>query len=217
MSSFKFCCPHCHHQFEAEEEWDGLPTECPACHATVVIPKPLATHMPITKVKKGNGLTRVFRMFGILLFLITLIAIGTWLYLVNKAMSTLNNNVCMLNNNVCMLNTSLTEMEANMNKAYEGLKTVNGNIGKVQGSLDLLKATMDSINKTSSTIATNTQRTSGNIIDYKIIGYTAHSWYDDPDSEFKKALTAGYEPVGFIGQRDDNGGLFLFVKRVSTP
>ena len=47
---------------------------------------------------------------------------------------------------------------------------------------------------------------------YKLINYT----WDYPalmESEFRDALNAGYEPVGYVCQNSIKGGFFLFVKR----
>ena len=50
------------------------------------------------------------------------------------------------------------------------------------------------------------------IISYKLINYTWEYQYSMED-EFKKALDAGYEPVGYVCQNSIKGGFFLFVKR----
>lgn len=50
------------------------------------------------------------------------------------------------------------------------------------------------------------------IIGFKIINYTWEYQYT-MDAEFKEALDAGYEPVGYVCQNSIKGGFFLFVKR----
>lgn len=37
--SFKFRCPKCQTELEAQDEWKGMETNCPSCNATVKIPK----------------------------------------------------------------------------------------------------------------------------------------------------------------------------------
>ena len=53
---------------------------------------------------------------------------------------------------------------------------------------------------------------SNRIVDCKIINYTWEYSYS-MEKEFKDAIAAGYEPVGYLCQNSIKGGFFLFVKR----
>lgn len=67
-----------------------------------------------------------------------------------------------------------------------------------------------SIAKDISTLAGNTSYKP--VTAYKIINYT-WEYSSLMESEFRKALDAGFEPAGYLCQNSIKGGMFLFVKR----
>ena len=93
--------------------------------------------------------------------------------------------------------TQLFRLCEHMSKVNDKLESVNGKLYDVKDKL------VDVDNKLGK---------SNRIVGYKLIDYT---WEYSAlmENEFRTAIEAGYEPVGYVCQNSIKGGFFLFVKR----
>ncbi len=102
------------------------------------------------------------------------------------------------------------QMASQMADVNDKLVRVSDTLVGVSNKLDGVKGTLNAIQVRQS--ATEVRNNTGRIIDYKLINYT----WEYPslmESEFRTAITAGYEPAGYVCQNSLKGGFFLFVKR----
>ena len=91
-----------------------------------------------------------------------------------------------------------------LEKRIQGLQMV------VNNGLESTRDSQTKMAKDIKTLASNT--TYKPVTGYKIINYT---WEYSAlmEREFREALSAGFEPAGYLCQNSIKGGMFLFVKR----
>ncbi len=102
------------------------------------------------------------------------------------------------------LSVQVSRLYAHAFRLCEHMSKVNDKLEGINGKLYDVKDKLADVD--------NKLGRGNRIVGYKIINYTWEYSYS-MDSEFKEAIEAGYEPVGYICQNGIKGGFFLFVKR----
>ena len=230
MSEFYFTCPHCNAKICAEDEMIGQSGPCPGCGRKVTVEK----KQPDEKTEKAKRFPH-FQIFPFLLILLN-IQFAVMMYFVVKGQNINNTNQEKMiksittteKNTEDLLNSSKT-IERNIIALLSSNETTIQYVSAIQkgiGNIERNIIALLSSNETTIQYVSAIQKGIGNlenksdellkkdkITDCTVKHFDREQWSFGIESEVKKMIQDGYEPIGKLCNDGINGAYYLFIKR----